>query len=245
MEDALLTYLDVEGFKIYVLSVERLICSLVVRVVDAPESFSGALLPLSFDDAFEKAVGIALPTLVRGSNAPDGSWVNAGAERSGAGWKNPAAFIISSAMVRVLGATEQFELDVLKCLLYYRPSGLLGDSRDWVIQKVDPEVVYETPKKLNDEQLEYVSPPLWTWMKKIAVNNTEREKILKNVFGIVTVKPEDRNKKMGWYKQRNAIVHGRGGVEMTLREYFEVEAFAAKTMLHISEQCFELLKIAL
>ena len=54
-----------------------------------------------------------------------------GVERSGAGWEKLGNFIITSAFVRLLGAWEQFELDVLKALFYYRPSGeILGPPEE-------------------------------------------------------------------------------------------------------------------
>src|SRR5690606_23008619 len=101
----------------------------------------------------------------------------------------PANFIITSAFVRLLGALEQFEMDVLKCLFYYRPSGMLGDEEDWLEQEVEPDVVQEVPqidKKDPTKQI-YSKPPLWTWLKKQAENNIERSRIFMNVFGISTI----------------------------------------------------------
>jgi hypothetical protein len=44
-------------------------------------------------------------------------------------------------------------------------------------------------------------------------------------------------------KKRNAIAHGRAGVQMTLGEYIDVDAFVAKAMMHVSTQCKEKLKL--
>ena len=44
-----------------------------------------------------------------------------GSARSSSGWYRLPNFITSSALVRILDAMEQFEIDVLKALFYYRP----------------------------------------------------------------------------------------------------------------------------
>lgn len=51
-----------------------------------------------------------------------------GLDRSSSGWIRLPNFITSSALIRVLGAMEQFEIDVLKALLYYRPHGKTNRS---------------------------------------------------------------------------------------------------------------------
>src|SRR4051794_11350795 len=134
-----------------------------------------SLLYETLAEGFRRGCGIHPEKLVRGDNAPSPNWVDLGAERSGAGWRNPANFLITSAFVRLLGASEQFELDVLKALFYYRPSGLLGHEEDWIEQKVEPEVIRESPQtddKDPNKQV-YQKPPLWTWLRKQAENNIE------------------------------------------------------------------------
>jgi hypothetical protein len=212
---------------------------------DAPET---PAIWTSLDNGFTDGVGISPGMLVRGSNAPLPEWTNLGEERAGAGWKDPANFIITSAFVRLLGASEQFELDVLKSLLYYRPQGLLGHEADWIEQTVDCEVIREVPQpdEKSPDVLVYAKPPIWTWLRRHAENNIERTRVFKQVFGLSTVPPDHKPKqKQEWYDKRNAIAQGRAGVKMTLREYIEVDVFVAKSMLFLSGQCRERLKLLL
>src|SRR5262245_60947498 len=51
------------------------------------------------------------------------SEADVGRERSGADFTNLADFILTSGFIRILGAHEQFERDVLKALFFYRPKG--------------------------------------------------------------------------------------------------------------------------
>ncbi len=205
-----------------------------------------SLLHWTLSEGFRRGIGIHPEMLVRGSNAPLAEWCNLGAERSGAGWQNPANFLITSAFVRLLGASEQFEMDVLKALVYYRPSGLLGHESDWIEQKVEPDVIREVPvrdEKDSNKEV-YSKPPLWTWLRKQAENNIERSRIFSNVFGVNPIPDGYKMKnKQDWYEKRNAIAHGRSGVEMTLGEYIDVDVFVAKSMIHVSRQCKEKLKL--
>jgi hypothetical protein len=64
-----------------------------------------------------------------------------GVERSGAGWQRLDNFIITSGFVRVLGAFEQFQMDTLKALLYYRPDSALGHPVDQDFFTVTDDVI--------------------------------------------------------------------------------------------------------
>ena len=172
-----------------------------------------------------------------------------GVHRSGVGWNNLPNFVITSAFVRLLGASEQFEIDVLKSLLYYRPAGKdeLVDECDVVV--VTPEVLTEEP----DESGAYSKPTIWTWIKKSAENNVERKKIFKGVYGIETT-PEEFNglKKVAvnkyrneLYDKRNAIAHGRANVKMLLSDYCTAEMFMFETIRTIGQQCLDKLKVNL
>lgn len=172
-----------------------------------------------------------------------------GVHRSGVGWNNLPNFVITSAFVRLLGASEQFEIDVLKSLLYYRPAGKdeLVDECDVVV--VTPEVLTEEP----DESGAYSKPTIWTWIKKSAENNVERKKIFKGVYGIETT-PEEFNglKKSAvnkyrneLYEKRNAIAHGRANVKMLLSDYCTAEMFMFETIRTIGQQCLDKLKVNL
>lgn len=204
------------------------------------------LLFLTLSQGFEQGFGISPDHLLRGGNAPFEEWNDLGAERSGTGWKNPANFLITSAFVRLLGASEQFEMDVLKALIYYRPSGLPGHESEWIEQVVERDVIREipVPDKEDKNKLVYSKPLLWTWLRKPAENNSERSRILKNVFGVNPIPDGYTGKnKDDWYDKRNAIAHGRSGVEMTLGEYIDVDVFVAKSMINVSYQCKEKLKL--
>lgn len=172
-----------------------------------------------------------------------------GVHRSGVGWDSLPNFVITSAFVRLLGASEQFELDVLKSLLYYRPSGIMTPPDNFSTTTVDSEVLTEIPEK----QDVYSKPPLWGWIKKSAENNVERKKILKRVYDIETI-PEnfnnlnktDTNKyRDELYEKRNAIAHGRNRVEMTLGYYCTAELFVVETIRTVAQQCLDKLKIIL
>jgi hypothetical protein len=102
-----------------------------------------------------------------------------GTIRSSAGWNNLPNFITSSALIRVLGAMEQYELDVLKALLYYRPAGTQNLHN---LEFVEAELSVAT--EVSNADGRYSKPALWSWLKKSAENSVERRKIYKNVFGL-------------------------------------------------------------
>ncbi len=173
-----------------------------------------------------------------------------GVHRSGVGYHSLPNFVITSAFVRLLGASEQFELDVLKCLLYYRPGGKTESLDGFEPVTVTSEVVTEEPGESNA----YSKPPLWAWIKQSAENNVERKKIFKRVYGIDTT-PQEFN---GWrkqsdvnkyredlYKKRNAIAHGRENVTMPLKDYCTAEMYVIEVILTIRQQCIDKLKVSL
>jgi hypothetical protein len=165
-----------------------------------------------------------------------------GTSRSSAGWDNLPNFITSSALIRALGAMEQYELDVLKALLFYRPAGT-QHPRDLDFIDVDLTVAIEVP----DEDGRYSKPALWSWLKKTAENSVERRKIFKNVFGIDcfpakfgALRPSElKSYYQEVYEQRNSIAHGRSLVEVSLGDYCKVEAFVLALVIHLSSACKE------
>ncbi len=172
-----------------------------------------------------------------------------GVHRSGVGYHSLPNFVITSAFVRLLGASEQFELDVLKCLLYYRPGGKAESPDGFEPVTVTSEVVTEEPGESNA----YSKPPLWAWIKQSAENNIERKKIFKRVYGIDTtpqefngLKQSDVNKyREDLYKKRNAIAHGRENVTMLLRDYCTAEMYVVEVIRTIGQQCIDKLKVSL
>lgn len=153
-----------------------------------------------------------------------------GADRSGAGWTRSINFCITSAFVRLLGAWEQYEIDVLKVLFFFRPSGkAVGSTEEQLDQPDDASleklesIVQEEPVREGDKKI-YSKPPIWTWVRRFAENNEERRKIFTNVFGIDATPPGHNDKtRREWYDKRNAIAHGRADVEMTLAEYIDAD----------------------
>lgn len=202
-------------------------------------------LHLSLDATIERAIsthGVDMAWIQMASTYSRFNEPDVGSERSSTGWDKLPNFITSSALIRVLGAMEQYELDVMKALLHYRPAGKQHMS-DGVFVEAEMSVVTELP----DSEGRYAMPALWSWVKKSAENAVERRKIFKSVFGIdcfpsafAQLKPQDINKfYKEIYEKRNAIVHGRSFVEVTLGDYCKAEAFALTLFLHLSIVCRE------
>lgn len=170
-----------------------------------------------------------------------------GADRSSAGWLRSINFCITSAFVRILGAWEQYEIDVLKALFNYRPTGdPLGAPEDHIVEEAEESVIREEPKPDPDDRnrVIYTMPPVWTWVKKYAENNVDRRTILSRVFGIELApgstkneRKENNSRRDQWYDKRNAIAHGRASIEMTLAEYVEADVFVYRSIGHLAEQC--------
>ena len=90
-------------------------------------------------------------------------------------------------MQRLLGAWEQYELDVLKSLYYYRPTGQSpGPEREQMVIELELPVVYEEPAHdpKNPDRPNYSFPPEWTAKKKEAENNVKRARLFSHDFGI-------------------------------------------------------------
>jgi len=160
-----------------------------------------------------------------------------GRERSGADFQDQSDFVITSALLRLLGAQEQFERDTLKCLLYYRPLGKSCDVTEYEHESVDELIVAEPGTKEGDK-LVFEKPSLWTWISKPAENNVERHKIFSNVFGIKCL-PDKKSRATSTrlYDIRNQIAHGRAGVKMTVAEYRDAEYHVIACMRHLGDEC--------
>lgn len=211
---------------------ETNLCSLLI---------STALL-MEFHDATNESLG----ALAQRRERPE--LAGQGAKRSGAGWNQTENFIITSAFVRLLGALEQFEMDVLKALFHYRPKGLSYVKTGEETTQIENDIFMEVPQKEKDDLI-YSKPVIWTWIRKHAENNVERSKIFKKVFGL-TLGPEGKKtewnkKKNEWYENRNKIAHGRDGVIMNLHDYSEVEVYCYLSMKSLADQCEEKYNIKL
>ncbi len=209
-----------------------------------PNDYLNANAPwFVLDTRFAESIGERLSSIVKATHAPTPEVAAIGSDRSGAGWAQLDNFILSSAFVRLLGAGEQFELDVLKSLFYYRPSGLLGPVEEQTDIVIDHSILLEEPEVQGDKRI-YRKPPVWTWLRKQAENNHERKRIFSNVYGLKTIPNGYTDKQRDtWYEKRNAIALGRQGVRFTLVEYSEALIFVVKSMFYLSYQCHQNLKL--
>jgi len=213
--------------------------------------FTGGTQP-SIDTAIESyrlhLLGPAAPNALRFGqlSAQDGD--DFGAQRSGAGWFRTINFCITSAFVRLLGAWEQYEIDVLKALFYHRPTGQpLGPAEERILTSVKESVIREVPTPDPDDRKRflYAKPPVWTWVKKHVENSEERRKILALVFDIEATPGTNKERvlnnsyRKNLQEKRNAIAHGRNAVEITLAEYVEADVFVYRSVVHLAQQCRE------
>ncbi len=172
-----------------------------------------------------------------------------GADRGGARWALAANFCITSAFLRLLGAWEQYELDVLKALVHYRPTGeALGPPAERMLIEPDLAVVHEepVPDTSPPDERTYVLTPQWTQIRKKVKYNDKRRKYLLDHFQIETIpgadaetKNENDEWRNRWYEQRNRIAHGRANVTMTLSEYVNADVFIYRSVIFVAEQCRE------
>jgi hypothetical protein len=170
-----------------------------------------------------------------------------GSERSGAGWANGANFCITSAFIRVLGAWEQYELDVLKALVHYRPTGKkLGPLAEQLLIVPDMQVVLESPRTdpEHPNKMVFELTPEWYEIRKDVGNNVARAKHFSRVYSIDAIPGSNKNEKTAnrelrdnWYDKRNKIAHGREEVVMTLAEFTQVEVFVYRSMESVASQC--------
>jgi hypothetical protein len=218
--------------------------------LDVLQAEAGSTPPIALiADAMEKYRKQALAGEWVTSEAISSSLMNPGAKefglkRSGAGWGQGADFCISSAFVRLLGALEQFEMDVLKALLCYRSTDSpLGPNSKLKDITVELDVLAEEPKVEGDTEY-FIKPAIWTWVKPLARDNAQRRKLFERVFrlestcGSTEADRKRHNKFLKTcYDKRNAIAHGRAGVEITLKDYLDLDAFVTRSMLHLASEC--------
>jgi hypothetical protein len=140
-------------------------------------------------------------------------------------------------MLRFMATLEQFEIDTLKALLYYRPHGTGIPADEYVEQEVTEDVIYETPQK-QSQVLYFKWPALWTWIRKSAEDNGQRRQIFSRVYGISFPQPTFGKKHAELCDMRNAIAHGRDRVDITLRELIQIHCYVMTTMLSIRDVVF-------
>jgi hypothetical protein len=143
--------------------------------------------------------------------------------RANGGWDELEKFIITSAFIRILGAYEQYELDVLKALLYYRPLGHTGQhASDFEEEEPTEEVILEQPH-LQDNKRTFSKPTIWSWMEKTALSKEERSKILSRVYKI----------KLESKSYKNSIVT----VDVRLCDYRDVNYYVMEIGYQLKEAC--------
>ncbi len=169
-----------------------------------------------------------------------------GVGRSNAGWLGRwENFITTSAMIRFLGALEQFEIDALKSLLFYRPHGCTIPVGEIVEQAVEESVIREIPEIRAGVEY-YTKPPLWTFIRPNAENVQTRRQIFSSVYGIDLETPD----RFGWtldelWEQRNSIAHGRDEVEITVGALLRIHRYVIKSMLSLADQIRERYRLEL
>ncbi len=175
--------------------------------------------------------------------APDEDF---GVGRSNAGWQGRwENFITTSAMIRFIGALEQFELDALKSLLFYRPHGSATSLSEIVEQTVEEVVIREAPDKRGGVDY-YTKPPMWTFVRQTAEDVQTRRKMFSSIYEINLENPEQ----FGWtldelWQKRNAIAHGREEVEITIGTLLKIHNYVIKSMLSLTDQIRERYRLEL
>ena len=227
-----------------------------IRTLDPPESTDNMKLPaknvLRFDFLWNIANTFCHPDVER--FVEEGTRTlekpvpedEIGIDRSNAGclgrWDN---FITTSAMIRFLGALEQFEIDALKSLFYYRPLGRGTPADENMEETLEADIIQEKPERRGGVDY-YTKPPLWTFIRQSAENVQTRRQIFSQVYEIELEEPDQ----FGWtldelWQKRNAIAHGREKVEITIGALLNIHNFIVKSMLSLSDRIRERYRLEL
>lgn len=161
-----------------------------------------------------------------------------GVERSSASWERSENLLTSSLLLRLMATLEQFEVDSLKALLFYRPRGYGPPSEEYEDEEANEEVVFEDPE-VKDQVEMFKYPPLWTWIRSSALDNGQRRRMFSRVYNITFPQPEFGMKHTQLCEMRNAIAHGRKNVPVSIGLVFQIDAYVAKTMIAIRNSVFE------
>lgn len=164
--------------------------------------------------------------------------IDHGVERSSVYWSRQSNLLTSSILIRLLATLEIFEVDALKALLFYRPLGRGAPADSYQDEVVEEKIVFEVPSREQD--VDYFNyPPLWTWIKRSAEDNTDRRKILSRVYGITFTQPNFGKKLADLYEMRNALAHGRKRIDVSISLLLKVDAYAANSMIELRNQIFK------
>ena len=99
-----------------------------------------------------------------------------GVDRSSAHWDRWENFLTTSAMLRFMSTLEQYEIEALKALLYYRPEGTSTPATVYSEEEVQEDVIHEKPE-MRSQVLYFKRPALWTWIRRSAEDNNQRRQI--------------------------------------------------------------------
>jgi hypothetical protein len=176
---------------------------------------------------FEARFGVSIEQRVSSYFAPGPGMAIFGEERSGAGWRDPANFLITSAFIRVLAAWEQFEMDALKALFYHRPGGQFGPDCERIEEVVDYRLLGELSDEESMSGLTPSEPAIWGWIKRTAENCGQRRQIFRKVFKIETLPQEltPRPNRCGATCVINNVVHDRDQVTYVVIRFLVIRAF--------------------
>lgn len=169
-----------------------------------------------------------------------------GPDRSSANWDRWDNFLTTSAMLRFMATLEQYEIDALKALLFYRPQGLSVPAEEHIDEEVEERVIFEQPKFKNKKQgAVYQFPAIWTWIRPSAEANTERRKIFSRVYNINFPPPKFGKNHEELCDMRNAIAHGRARIDITLRELIQIHCYITTTMFEVRDSIRERYRLIL
>ena len=121
----------------------------------------------------------------------------------------------------------------------HRPVGRSAPSTEYIDEQIGEDVILEQPQNVGDK-LEYSKPAIWTWLSRETENNINRRIFFAKVFDIYTLPNKVANKAHDdYYVKRNAIVHGRQEVRMSLSEYHDAEIHLIEAVFHLIKECEE------
>lgn len=167
-----------------------------------------------------------------------------GPDRSSAHWDRWENFLTTSAMVRFMATLEQFEIDALKALFFYRPQGAGIPVEEYDDVEATEKIIFEQPE-IRDQVAYYKFPSLWTWIRRSAEENSQRRQIFSRVYEIRFPQPKFDKKHADLCDMRNAIAHGRQRIDITFRELIQIHCYATTTMITVRDSIRERYRLIL
>jgi len=154
---------------------------------------------------------------------------------------------IALTFVRLLAAWDEYEINVLKALLHYRPpGGAVGPPEERMFEYADEVFAEERvePYPEKPRSLMYANPPLTDWFRHEAQDPDERRWTFEKAFGIELAIGESEEVRFAyhchrdaWYSRRQGIAHGEASINMTPTEYRRADVFVCRSFAHLAEEC--------